>query len=151
MTASYSDRLAKALAHAGKTRAELAACLRRPDGTQGVSVSAVGQVLAGKSKSLTAENSALAARFLGVNHLWLAVGIGLMADQPVPVFRAEQSPAKYGPSESEVLSYLRNMLRHSQPEFRPAIADLLAAWARDGGREDRTAALCSLLQRTPVG
>jgi hypothetical protein len=33
-------------------------------------------VIAGKTKALTAENSALAARFLGVDMFWLATGIG---------------------------------------------------------------------------
>ncbi|MEM4988550.1 helix-turn-helix transcriptional regulator [Collimonas sp. H4R21] len=54
---------------AQKDRQELA------DGI-GVSVQAIGQVIAGKTKALTAENSALAAKFLGVDIFWLATGVG---------------------------------------------------------------------------
>jgi antitoxin HigA-1 len=69
MVNNYGARLAEALQIARKDRQELA------DGI-GVSVQAIGQVIAGKTKALTAENSALAARFLGVDIFWLATGAG---------------------------------------------------------------------------
>lgn len=69
MINNYGTRLAEALQIAKKERQELA------DGI-GISVQAIGQVIAGKTKALTAENSALAAQFLGVNSHWLATGIG---------------------------------------------------------------------------
>jgi len=69
MVNNYGARLAEALRIAQKDRQELA------DGI-GVSVQAIGQVIAGKTKALTAENSALAAKFLGVDMFWLATGMG---------------------------------------------------------------------------
>lgn len=65
----FGTRLTKALALADKSQRELAEEL-------GISVQAVGQVIAGKTKAMTAENTARAARFLRVDHLWLATGEG---------------------------------------------------------------------------
>lgn len=65
---SYADRL-KAAMGTRITRDELArAC--------GISVQAVAQVLNGKTKALTAENTARAARLLDVDWFWLATGEG---------------------------------------------------------------------------
>lgn len=68
---TYGDRLKVALAHTGKDRASLAAAI-------GVSVQSIGQVMLGDTKALTAENSARAARYLGVDGYWLATGEGQM-------------------------------------------------------------------------
>lgn len=65
----YGSRLEHALELAHKTRGDLARHL-------GVSTQAIGQVITGSTKSLTAENSARAARFLRVDHHWLATGEG---------------------------------------------------------------------------
>jgi antitoxin HigA-1 len=66
---TYGSRLNEALRLAEKERQELA---REID----ISVQAIAQVIAGKTKALTAENSARAARYLGVNSFWLATGEG---------------------------------------------------------------------------
>lgn len=66
---TYGERLDAALSKSGKDRAQLSQGI-------GVSVQAIGQVIAGKTKALTAENSARAARFLSVDHYWLATGEG---------------------------------------------------------------------------
>ena len=63
----YGARLAVALGLAGATRDSLAKAL-------GVSVQAIGQVILGTTKAMTAENTMLAARFLGVSPFWLATG-----------------------------------------------------------------------------
>lgn len=42
----------------------------------GISGAAVGMVLSGQTKQFTPENSARAARFLRVDHFWLATGEG---------------------------------------------------------------------------
>jgi transcriptional regulator with XRE-family HTH domain len=147
MSSTYSDRLNQALTAARKTRAELAAALRKPTGEMGVSVSAIGQVLSGKTKMLTAENSALAARFLGVNHLWLATGLGLMRDEhpaPSATFVGERQ-ATYVMPDEQVLRHLGDLFGRIKPELRTAAGDLLKAWARDGGEEDRSAALLQLI------
>lgn len=47
----------------------------------GISQQALGLVLRGVSKSLTAENNTKAARLLGVNPDWLATGIGEPGDE----------------------------------------------------------------------
>lgn len=66
---SYGQRLGEAMELARVDRARLAKEL-------GISVQAVGQVLTGKTKALMADKSARAARFLKVDHYWLATGEG---------------------------------------------------------------------------
>jgi transcriptional regulator with XRE-family HTH domain len=66
---TYGKRLAHALEVARKDRAALAEHLK-------ISVQAIGAVLNGKSSAFTAENSAKAARWLRVDHYWLATGEG---------------------------------------------------------------------------
>ncbi|WP_158615632.1 helix-turn-helix domain-containing protein [Comamonas sp. BIGb0124] len=66
---TYGERLDQALKLAGKDAKSLATEL-------GVSVQAVYQVISGKTKALTAENSAFAAVYLGVSSVWLATGKG---------------------------------------------------------------------------
>ncbi|MHA6885705.1 helix-turn-helix domain-containing protein [Ralstonia pseudosolanacearum] len=66
---TYGERLLSALKLSNQTRAALAQHL-------GISEQAIGQVILGGTKALTAENSARAARFLRVDHFWLATGEG---------------------------------------------------------------------------
>ncbi|WP_197332920.1 hypothetical protein [Ralstonia syzygii] len=66
---TYSERLVYALKTSKKTRPALAQHL-------GISEQAVGQVIQGNTKALSAENNARAARFLQVDDLWLATGEG---------------------------------------------------------------------------
>lgn len=63
----YWKRLLEAMTHAGVAKAQLQAHL-------GVSYQAMKKLEDGKTKSLTAENNAKAAKFLGVNAYWLATG-----------------------------------------------------------------------------
>jgi transcriptional regulator with XRE-family HTH domain len=65
----YKSRLLAAMKLAEVDRKQLAVGI-------GVSVQAVGQVLTGTTRALTAENSAKAARFLKVDAHWLATGEG---------------------------------------------------------------------------
>lgn len=154
MATTYGERLREALEAAKKSRAELAAVLRSPDGRVGISPSAIGQVIKGTSKAFSAENSAHAARFLGVNHYWLATGVGLMHDRSsvVPLTAAE-SPAPWLPSEDQVIRQLQSLLQRVEPDIRKGLADLLAAWVKDGGDEERIASICRLLaasEKQPV-
>jgi len=71
---TYGDRLEQALQLAGRSRKDLC-------GAIGITLQALGQVLSGKTKALTSENSARAARFLRVSHYWLATGEGEMIDK----------------------------------------------------------------------
>lgn len=66
---TYGDRLREALRLSKKDRTALGNALD-------ISIQAIGQVIAGKTKALTAENSAKAAQFLCVDHFWLATGRG---------------------------------------------------------------------------
>lgn len=66
---TYGSRLASALDLAAKSRGELALHLA-------ISPQAIGQVIRNDTGALTAENSARAARFLNVDHFWLATGEG---------------------------------------------------------------------------
>ncbi|MDB5777578.1 MAG: hypothetical protein JWP38_3711 [Herbaspirillum sp.] len=66
---NYGMRLDEALKLAEKDRQELADAIT-------VSVQAISQVITGKTKALTAENSAKAANFLKVDGFWLATGEG---------------------------------------------------------------------------
>lgn len=66
---NYGERLDYAIKLAKSSRAAVAEATGR-------SVQAIGQVIRGDTGALTAENSARAARALGVNHFWLATGEG---------------------------------------------------------------------------
>ena len=67
----FSERLRAAMALRSVAPKQLA-------DTLGVSVQAVGQVLSGSTRALTAANTVRAARFLGVSVYWLATGEGEM-------------------------------------------------------------------------
>lgn len=69
MTSTYGNRLHEALLLANRDRQDLADVLA-------VSVQAIGQVISGKTRALTAANSERAARFLRVDPYWLATGEG---------------------------------------------------------------------------
>jgi transcriptional regulator with XRE-family HTH domain len=91
----YGERLKQAMVLAGmagpdgKLKRDARERLSR---AIGVSVQSVGQVLNGDSKKFAPENSARAARFLRVDHFWLATGEG--------------EPRPPGPSE-EAISFAR--------------------------------------------
>ena len=73
---TFTQRLVAAFESNGSTRKALADVLVGPDGESGISVQAVGAQLNGKTKSMTAENLARAAKFLKVDAHWLATGEG---------------------------------------------------------------------------
>jgi phage repressor protein C with HTH and peptisase S24 domain len=75
---SYQDRLRQAFEASGESRAGLA-------GAMGISVQAVGDVLNGKTKALSAKNNFAAAHALRVDAGWLATGEGKMRpEEPEP-------------------------------------------------------------------
>lgn len=148
MASTFADRLQRALDYKGCSRADLARVLRSPKGTMGVSESAIGQLLDGKSKSMSAENCERAARYLGVDSYWLATGEGTMhPSHPVARLTAA-SPAPPYLTATEVLDHLGAVLSKVPSHMRAAFADSLQAWARSGGEtgaEDRRAALLHML------
>lgn len=76
----FGERLQIALAHSKRSRAWLAKKL-------GVSESAIGLVINGQTKALTAANAVKAAALLNVNALWLAAGEGEMEALPPTTWR----------------------------------------------------------------
>lgn len=146
-TTSFGERLQTALEAANKSRADLAAVLRGPTGKPGVSVSAVGQVINGVSRAMSAENSALAARFLGVNHHWLATGVGPMNDRPLtPGPTQAEPPPAWGSTDAQVLRQFQTILKRMDPAMRQGLADLLVAWVMDGAQDDRLPAIANLIR-----
>lgn len=73
---TYGRRLNEALLLKNKTAQWLADAL-------GISRQAVGQVINGKTNSLTAANHELAAHVLSINGRWLANGEGMMIERGV--------------------------------------------------------------------
>jgi transcriptional regulator with XRE-family HTH domain len=144
MATTYGERLDRALTHAKKSRAELAQALMNPEGDFGVSVSSIGQVINGTVKAQSAENCARAAKFLGVSHYWLATGLGHMLE-PASGLRVEERQAPYDMSDAQALAQLHKMLQRLDAAMRGSAADVLAGWAREGGAEDRSAAILGLL------
>lgn len=82
MTTELKDRLAQALAQAGKTKMELARYC-------GVSHPSVTNWFNGKTKELAASNAIKAAIFLGVSTEWLTTGKGNMNDGIVSALHDE--------------------------------------------------------------
>lgn len=66
---SYGERFKEGLARPGRSRAGVAKAM-------GVSQQAVYAIVAGKTKSATAENNAAAASYFGCDPTWLASGKG---------------------------------------------------------------------------
>lgn len=73
----FKTRLIQAMKHAGKDEHALAAHLK-------VTYQAVKKLTDGGSKSMSAENCAKTARYLGVDHFWLATGDGDMVHNDTP-------------------------------------------------------------------
>lgn len=78
---TFQERLEKAMEKTGTSPRELA------DGL-GLTYQAVKKVVDGKTRQMAADNCAHAAKFLKVNHWWLATGEG--APKPVEVWPFSQ-------------------------------------------------------------
>lgn len=96
---TYGSRLQAALERKKASKTDLAKAMGRTP-------QAVGQVINGTTKALTAENNSLAAIYLGVNPDWLATGEGEM----LAAGRAEASnviPASIGTRRVPLISYVQ--------------------------------------------
>lgn len=90
----FRDRLRAAMDGAKVSRDALSAHLR-------VTRVAIDKLLDGRSKSMTAENCAKAARFLRADHFWLATGIGEMhPGEDDPQHKVADRCIDYLPAES---------------------------------------------------
>jgi len=74
---TFGSRLKLAMKHARKTRVQVAAAV-------GMTRQTIGMLVNDKVKSMTAENAAEAANFLGVSYYWLCTGKGRMIE-PIPL------------------------------------------------------------------
>lgn len=79
----------------------------------------------------------------GYRAAWIAEGKG-----PKLVDRQHlvSEPAQPYLTHRTVLREFGRLLAAVSPEMRPAFADVLSAWAREGGQEDRCAALIALVE-----
>lgn len=92
-----------------------------------ISVQAVGQVIKGKTKALTAENHEKAVMALGCSGLWLATGQGEMAapHNPASVQQPERPPAL-----AQALKVVATHLNQLAGDRREFVAQHLQTLAR---------------------
>lgn len=121
----------------------------------GQSSSAVSQWLGKGSKEIKSIGSLEAALRLadatGYHALWLAEGKGPPKPYAAPALPDPAAPTRaaepgrgYLPA-SRTLDDLRALLSSTAAPMRPAVAELLSAWALSGGAENLTSALCALI------
>lgn len=116
---TYGERLEEALRLAGCERKALC-------GAVGITLQALGQVISGKTKALTAENSARAAKFLQVDHFWLATGEGMARPSkrvevpPVPGLSVEDWQMLPDPDQKEVVTLLQGKVERYKKKSRAA-------------------------------
>jgi len=145
---TFGDRLELAIARSKKTRASLAKRLRSPDGTMGVSASAISQAIRGETKSFSAENCMRAAAFLNVSPFWLATGEGDMQPHPHELHVSEPSPVYMRPAD--VLDQMGSLLAEVPAPRRHAVAETMRGWASEAGEDHWKAMLLSLLSPVRV-
>jgi len=114
----YAERLAGAMKHSGASKTTLARAI-------GISYQAVKKVLDGGSHSLSAENNAKAARYLGVSSHWLATGDGQMLADTL----ATQTPHSDGGADPMSEKSPLILEQSSSNTFKRAP---VVAWARLG-------------------
>ena len=104
-----SERMALALARAGKKQTELAAACK-------IKPASVNDWLSGKTKSLRSATAHRAAAFLGVSFLWLTEGTGPMYPTSATAARSVAEPPQDWP---------RSVPLRRDYDARPLIADIL--------------------------
>lgn len=119
------------------------------------SSSVVSQWLGKGSKDIKTIGKLEAALYLerasGYSALWIAKGIGPKMAAPSAsraALHAGEPPASYA-TPAQAIAALRAVLATVPQPMRAAFGEVLAAWAKEGGQDDRSAALLALL--TPPG
>ena len=97
---TYGSRLNAALERKKRSRADLAKAIGRTP-------QAIGQVINGTTKALTAENNSLAALYLDVNPHWLATGEGEMLPHATRVEASNVVPVAIGTRRVPLISYVQ--------------------------------------------
>lgn len=135
---TYGSRLQAALERKKASKTDLAKAIGRTP-------QAVGQVINGTTKALTAENNSLAAIYLGVNPHWLATGEGEM----LPADGRSAEAANVAPAQpaglGATLANLGELLSRTSPQTRAAVADLLGRYAQDPDSSQSLAQAIELL------
>ena len=140
---TYGSRLQAALERKQASRAELAKAIGRTP-------QAVGQVINGSTKALTAENNSLAAIYLGVNPHWLATGEGDIA----PTGQGETSNVTTLPAPRrtvDTLTELQAIVDSLTPLLRDAGLSVLHKWLDGQASAAEAAAVLEQLQQVSVG
>lgn len=118
MENQFGPRLEEALKIAKKDRQELADAI-------GISVQALSQLIIGKSKSATAENTAKAAKFLGVDFFWLATGQGKPVGPQTAAIQVSQETEPYSViSTTDEIIELIALYQQASERGRANILDL---------------------------
>lgn len=135
---TLKDRLEEVMAHMGWEHRDLAR-------VSGESSSVVSQWLGKGSKEIKTIGRVSTAIRLehasGFSATWIAEGTG---PKKPGSHNAREPEASYITTQV-LLAQLRHRLEQLRPDLRPAVGDILSAWARDPGGEDRSPALLALL------
>lgn len=127
---SYSDRLKRAMDERGVDIPTLAAKI-------GVSYQAVRK--ATKGGGMSAENNAKAAKVLGVNSDWLALGVW-----------PKQRQVGNATTAAEAVQLLRELANQRNPDERRAVAELVRSYlAAEDASEATVGAISVLLDAAP--
>lgn len=137
---TLKERLEEVMRTLGWTRKDLVK-------HSGQSSSVVSQWLGNGSKEIKSIGKVDTAVRLqeasGFAAAWIAMGVGPKHVQSAQ--NAHEPPGAYL-TPRQTLAHFADLLRTLAPELRPAFADILASWARDGAAEDRASALLALLE-----
>lgn len=139
---TYGSRLQAALERKKASKTDLAKAMGRTP-------QAVGQVINGTTKALTAENNSLAAIYLGVNPDWLATGEGEMvvAGRQVEASNVTTMPAPALRGLDVVLAELQAVVDGLSPLLQDAGRAVLVKWINgQASRSDAVATLEGLRQ-----
>lgn len=115
---TYGSRLHAALERKNTSREDLAKAIGRTP-------QAVGQVINGTTKALTAENNSRAAAFLGVNPDWLATGEGemLATSSPATLGKPVRAHDEGEPLPDEYIQIPETEVRFAAGNGRTALFD----------------------------
>lgn len=139
----YWERISEAMGHAGVTPKQLQSSL-------GISYQAMKKLEDGKTKSLSAENNARAARFLGVNSHWLATGEERMLDIKRDVATEDSRPNAEAVTLAQALEVIADQLNTLTDERRAQAAQRLQTLALAPDSQKARAALLAMLEDGPA-
>lgn len=143
---TYGSRLQAALERKKASKTDLAKAMGRTP-------QAVGQVINGTTKALTAENNSLAAIYLGVNPDWLATGEGEMlpAGRQVEASNVTALPTPALRSLDDVLAELQTVVDGLSPLLQDAGRAVLIKWINGQASQGDAVATLEGLRQASAG